>query len=66
MTFSKDMPKSGQFVQVWEHEGKMWSTTLKWVKGVLYSYNEMSGSFDFAPGFDDEPDDLEYMYIISL
>lgn len=66
MKLSKDMPKSGQFVQVWEYEGKVWSTTLRWVEGVLFSYTEGECTFDVAPGFDGEDDALDYSYIVGL
>lgn len=34
-----EMPKQGQFVAVWEYNGKMWSETYKWENEILYIYS---------------------------
>lgn len=38
MKSTRTMPKGGQFVAVWEHDGRMWADTLRWHNGVLQSY----------------------------
>lgn len=35
-----EMPSSGQFVAVWEHDGELWSDVLKWRDGELFSYSK--------------------------
>lgn len=32
------MPKSGQFIGVWDYKGVIWSDTYKWQDGVLKEY----------------------------
>lgn len=34
-----EMPTSGQFVAVWEFNNLAYSSTLKWVDGVLFGYS---------------------------
>ena len=55
------MPTDGQFVAAWDHDGRPYSSTLKWVDGVLYIYDEVAAreydphpwvvDFDGAAGF---------------
>lgn len=40
MKTTKTMPKDGQFVAVWKHDGKMWADTLRWHKGVLLEWRD--------------------------
>ena len=38
-----EMPTSGQFVAVWSGlDGKIWSDTLRWIDGKIYSYEEFN------------------------
>ena len=40
MKFTKTMPKTGQFIAVWEYNGVLWSETIKYKNlGSLYYYN---------------------------
>ena len=42
-----EMPTSGQFVAVWiGFDGRIWSDTVKWKSGSLYSYNLFNDSID--------------------
>jgi hypothetical protein len=52
-TNQKSMPKSGQFVVVWEYNGKIWAETTKVSKGKVKIYDvrkdkwfEPFGAFD--------------------
>lgn len=38
MVLKPAMPDKGQFVAVWEFDGKMWADTLRWHEGVLQEY----------------------------
>ena len=45
-------PKSGQFILVWEYEGRFWSETIRIERGVWYQYDpdnedadELGGEF---------------------
>lgn len=33
------LPCEGQFIAVWEHDGKIWSATLRWIKGQLHMHD---------------------------
>ena len=35
----KEMPHDGQFVAIWEYNGKLWSSVHKWEDGVLLAYS---------------------------
>lgn len=40
-----EMPTSGQFVAVWEHDGEMWCETLKWKRDKLFAYSREDDEF---------------------
>ena len=42
-----EMPKDGQFVAVWSgFDGRIWSDTLKWKNGSIYSYDIFNDCLD--------------------
>lgn len=45
MRSTKKQPKSGQFVEVWEAHGKVWSNVHKWEGEVLLTYNHAANKF---------------------
>lgn len=36
--FLDEIPDSGQFVSIWCHNGQMWSSTMRWIDGVLFEF----------------------------
>lgn len=43
----KEIPKTGQFVAIWENENGIWSQAYKWSqKGVLLKYCDYRDEFD--------------------
>jgi hypothetical protein len=39
MKSTDNMPETGQFVAVWEHNGNVWSGTYKWKDSELLRYS---------------------------
>lgn len=39
------MPESGQFIAMWENEGKLWAATYYWRADKLNTYNPEFGAF---------------------
>lgn len=40
---TKEQPTSGQFIAIWEHNGKLWCETQKVEDGCLYGYYHTAG-----------------------
>ena len=40
MILVNEMPKSGQFVAVWEYDGTLYSDSYEWEEDYLVEYNE--------------------------
>ena len=40
MVILDEMPKTGQFVMIWQHNGVIWSETRKWEDGKLWYFLE--------------------------
>ena len=40
MILVNEMPTSGQFVAVWEYDGKLYGDAYKWEEDYLVEYNE--------------------------
>jgi len=40
MILLKEMPTSGQFVAVWEHNNRIWCSTYYWQDGELFEWQE--------------------------
>ena len=47
---TREEPKTGQYVAMWEHKGVMWSETFKWVGGTLFIYDNPDGEWVTASG----------------
>lgn len=42
---TKEQPTSGQFIAVWEHNGKLWCETQMVEDGCLYGYDNTKGGW---------------------
>lgn len=58
---SRKMPRSGQFIAVWTHRGKIWCENFKWVGGKVMSYEEESDDFTYAKTIDFNHDDIKHV-----
>lgn len=63
MKLLKDIPQSGQFVQIWNFNNKLWSATLKWSGDILLRYDDETD--DFVEN-EDLNDDVDCKYIVDL
>ena len=39
LNVSRTKPTSGQFIEMWEYNGQVWSQNYKWNDGTLYSFS---------------------------
>ncbi len=60
----KEMPKSGQFVGVWEHKGVIWSCTYKWEEDTLKEYSS-PGDF-WADGVLYEKGEITWFRLVEV
>lgn len=62
-----EMPKNGQFVVVWVYDGKLWSETWRWNKGVVEILMDDVTAEEWRTNdgyYDDGYEDLELNYIV--
>lgn len=45
MKRTKNPPKTGQFVAVWEYNNQPWSITVRYAPGGMQEYNSVAGEW---------------------
>lgn len=48
LSFTKHQPRKGQFVALWEYEGKPWSSTFKLEDGFWSRYRQEDDTWEYV------------------
>ena len=59
----KEQPESGQFVRIWEFDGKVWAVSVEWQDGKLMTFNPDGDHFFDADQLNPR---IDYTFIVGL